>query len=117
METRRKRIRSTKVRSASCIWDWASANILKMNFSVGVSMYREKVTSYWYFFSCNHCMKEAKYELFLFSAILPYSGIAKARIGVDMRLDRSGQWKQDWEARWLGICRDRLLIEDSERGQ
>jgi len=28
-------------------------NELKMNFSVGVNIYSEKVTSYWYLFRCN----------------------------------------------------------------
>jgi hypothetical protein len=37
--------------------EWGKG-VLKMNFSVGVSMYSEKVTSYWYFLSWSHRMRE-----------------------------------------------------------
>lgn len=36
------------------------AIVLNMNFSVGVSMYSEKVTSYWYFLSRNQRIKTDK---------------------------------------------------------
>lgn len=36
--------------------------VLKMNFSVEVNMYREKVTSYWYFFNWSQRAREARYE-------------------------------------------------------
>lgn len=32
--------------------------VLKMNFSVEVSIYKEKVTSYWYFLSCSQRIRE-----------------------------------------------------------
>jgi hypothetical protein len=39
-----------------------SSDVLKTNFSVGVSMYSEKVTSYWYFFFCTHLAKSVGCE-------------------------------------------------------
>lgn len=37
--------------------EWYRRRVLKTNFSVGVSMYSAKVTSYWYFFFCTHFAK------------------------------------------------------------
>ena len=42
--------------------DESREHALKMNFSVEVNMYREKVTSYWYFFNCNQRTKDDIYE-------------------------------------------------------
>ena len=36
--------------------------VLKTNFSVGVSMYSENVTSYWYFFFWTHLAKSVGCE-------------------------------------------------------
>lgn len=38
--------------------DTTSIDVLKMSFSIGVSMYRENVTSYWYFFRRTHRTSE-----------------------------------------------------------
>jgi hypothetical protein len=38
------------------------SDVLKTNFSVGVSMYSEKVTSYWYFFFWTHLAKSVGCE-------------------------------------------------------
>lgn len=43
-------------------WKGFAADVLKINFSVGVSMYSEKVTSYWYFFSCSQRVKDDMYD-------------------------------------------------------
>lgn len=39
-------------------------NELKMNFSVGVNMYRENVTSYWYLFRWSHRNVDANIDIF-----------------------------------------------------
>jgi len=36
---------------------------LKINFSVGVNMYKENVTSYWYLFRCSHRNVEANMDI------------------------------------------------------
>lgn len=38
---------------------------LKMNFSVGVSMYRLNVTSYWYLFRCNQRNVDANIDIMI----------------------------------------------------
>jgi hypothetical protein len=38
-------------------------DVLKMNFSVGVSMYRLNVTSYWYLLRCNQRNVDANMDI------------------------------------------------------
>jgi len=72
---------------------------LKMNFSVGVNMYSENVTSYWYLFLCSHRNVDA--NIVIVSDLLEcfevyWGAVSSGVVGRESRGETKGSKGRRW---------------------
>jgi hypothetical protein len=73
--------------------------LLKMIFSVDVNMYREKVTSYWYFLICSHRTSDERNDVEWASPLRSFGSRAYSGMVVVVEMDDVVFCRAMWSVR------------------